>query len=134
MFLYYVCLTQDLAHKQAMTGRPNITTIDPCSELRDKKPWYERTFSKTRLAVLQKCFKINYEWLLIRPIMSNKTSNTWLLDLWQPNKRRSFNYWFFSAIFFNQCDNSRYLHLSACFNLNCDLVLPDNTENEVPCI
>ena len=105
----------DLAHKQAMRGRPNITTIHLCSEMCGKKPWYERTFCKTRLGVLQKCFTINDEWqsYLSGRIMSSNTSNTLLL-------LSSFNYRFVSAIDFKQCDNSCYIHLSPCFNLNCD--------------
>ena len=33
---------------------------------------------------------------------------------------KGFNYPYFSTIYFKQCDNGCYIHLNACFNLNCD--------------
>ena len=68
-----------------MRDRPNILKCVAKShdigELFLKQDWQSCKNVANKLLVAKR---------LIRPIMSNNTPNTWLLDCWQPNKRRSF--------------------------------------------
>ena len=104
----------------SLRGRPNIKAIHPYIEKCGKRSWYERKFSKTRLAVPKKCFKKIYEWQSYssgqKSVTVPQIRGCWIGDsLTKEEVLLSSSYYrVFPAIYF-----SCYLHLSACSNLNC---------------